>query len=58
RRYVCDVPQCGTPFFRPEHLSRHVKSKHSGAREFGCRVPECKTLFSRGDNLRDHYWTH
>ena len=58
RGYVCDVPGCVTAFVRPEHLRRHVKSKHSANRPYECKVPECRTPFSRGDNLRDHYWTH
>jgi hypothetical protein len=58
RGHVCSVPNCGTGFVRPEHLRRHVKSKHTGKREYGCQIPGCGTMFSRGDNLRDHYWTH
>ncbi|KAF1348335.1 hypothetical protein EJ07DRAFT_23707, partial [Lizonia empirigonia] len=59
RGYVCNVPSCGTSFVRPEHLRRHLRSKHSsGNKPFPCKVPACGTHFSRGDNLRDHYWTH
>ncbi|KAF1927250.1 uncharacterized protein M421DRAFT_422099 [Didymella exigua CBS 183.55] len=59
RGYACNVPGCTTAFVRPEHLRRHIRSKHSDVKEYICVVPECKTNpFSRGDNLRDHYWTH
>ncbi|KZM18310.1 uncharacterized protein EKO05_0006811 [Ascochyta rabiei] len=58
RIYVCNVPNCHTPFQRPEHLRRHVRSKHTDLRPFLCKVPACKKGFSRGDNLADHYWTH
>lgn len=58
RGYMCDVPGCGTSFVRPEHLRRHLRSKHSSGKPFPCKVPGCGTHFSRGDNLRDHYWTH
>lgn len=59
RGYVCNVPGCKTSFVRPEHLRRHVRSKHSEVKDYRCIVPGCTTSpFSRGDNLRDHYWTH
>lgn len=58
RGHLCHVPQCTASFVRPEHLRRHVRSKHSEERKYPCRVPDCDTRFSRGDNLREHYWTH
>ena len=58
RGYVCNEPHCDGSFVRPEHLRRHVKSKHIPHRDFPCAIPGCTTRFSRGDNLRDHYWTH
>lgn len=58
RGYVCNIPGCTTAFVRPEHLRRHIRSKHNDVKDYHCVVPECNTFFSRGDNLRDHYWTH
>lgn len=58
RGYFCDIPGCTSTFVRPEHLRRHVRSKHRPERDFNCKIPECGRQFSRGDNLRDHYWTH
>ncbi|KAF3039393.1 hypothetical protein E8E12_008153 [Didymella heteroderae] len=59
RGYACNVPGCTTAFVRPEHLRRHIRSKHSNIKDYRCIVPGCTTSpFSRGDNLRDHYWTH
>jgi hypothetical protein len=59
RGYACNMPGCTTAFVRPEHLRRHVRSKHSDVKDYRCIVPGCGTSpFSRGDNLRDHYWTH
>ncbi|KAF2787028.1 hypothetical protein K505DRAFT_219019, partial [Melanomma pulvis-pyrius CBS 109.77] len=58
RGYVCDGLGCGATFVRPEHLRRHVNSKHTDEKNHGCKVDGCKKLFTRGDNLRDHYWTH
>ncbi|KAF2997880.1 hypothetical protein E8E13_003659 [Curvularia kusanoi] len=58
RGYLCEVPGCDGSFLRPEHLRRHVKSKHCEKRPYACKISGCSTLFSRGDNLRDHYWTH
>jgi len=53
------MPGCTTAFVRPEHLRRHVRSKHTDVKDYRCIVPGCGTsAFSRGDNLRDHYWTH
>lgn len=59
RGYLCNSSGCSSAFVRPEHLRRHIKSKHSGEKEYLCVIPGCSTsAFSRGDNLRDHYWTH
>lgn len=58
RGCICSVPNCGAAFVRPEHLRRHVKSKHIKVREYVCPIPGCGTMFSRSDNLQDHYWTH
>jgi hypothetical protein len=59
RGYACNIPGCTTAFVRPEHLRRHVRSKHTDFKDYRCIVPGCGTsAFSRGDNLRDHYWTH
>lgn len=59
RGYACNIPGCTTAFVRPEHLRRHVRSKHSDVKDYRCIIPVCTTSpFSRGDNLRDHYWTH
>ena len=59
RGYGCNMPGCTTAFVRPEHLRRHVRSKHTDVKDYRCIVPGCATsAFSRGDNLRDHYWTH
>ena len=58
RGYLCEVPGCDSSFLRPEHLRRHVKSKHCETRPYICKISGCSTPFSRGDNLRDHYWTH
>lgn len=56
--HVCHILSCGRVFVCPEHLRRHVKSKHSQEKEHRCVVPECKMSFARSDNLRSHYWTH
>ena len=66
RLYVCNEcyahgmegRPCQKRFVRPEHLRRHIKTVHSGNRDYRCKVPQCARAFSRGDNLRDHYWTH
>lgn len=59
RGHLCNIPGCKRAFVRPEHLRRHVRSKHLAERIFPCKIPDCMTAkFTRGDNLRDHYWTH
>ncbi|KAF9695629.1 hypothetical protein EKO04_006613 [Ascochyta lentis] len=58
RSWKCDIPDCNTSFQRPEHLRRHVRSKHTDFKPYICKIPECTKPFSRGDNLGDHYWTH
>lgn len=58
RGYSCHFLDCTTAFVRPEHLRRHIRSKHNPTKDYPCVIPGCNTYFSRGDNLRDHYWTH
>lgn len=43
-------------FGRPEHLTRHVLSKHRGGKIFECIVPHCHTkIVGRSDNMDTHY---
>lgn len=58
RAYACNMTGCPQAFGRPEHLRRHVRSKHTDVKDYRCIVPGCSISFSRSDNLRDHYWTH
>lgn len=58
RKHLCTIQSCGSTFVRPEHLRRHVSTKHAPDKEHCCKVPGCKIRFSRSDNLRYHYWTH
>ncbi|CAL9728147.1 hypothetical protein MOUN0_C03312 [Monosporozyma unispora] len=47
---------CARKFKRQEHLKRHFKSLHIGARPFLCSI--CNKHFSRRDNLNQHIKTH
>jgi len=43
-------------FKRPEHLTRHISSKHGSGEIFKCRVPECPCeIKGRPDNMDAHY---
>lgn len=49
----CEERAC---FKRPEHLTRHVLSKHGEGKIFKCKVPKCKTeITGRPDNMDAHY---
>ena len=51
-------PHCieKTCFKRPEHLTRHVVSKHGEGEEQMCVVPDCgRVIRGRPDNMTAHY---
>ncbi|KAK1157576.1 vascular endothelial zinc finger 1-like isoform X2, partial [Acipenser oxyrinchus oxyrinchus] len=45
-------------FFRPDHLSCHVKHVHSTERPFKCQVTACTAAFATKDRLRSHMIRH
>jgi len=43
-------------FKRPEHLTRHILSKHGNGEIFKCKVPDCPCeIIGRPDNMDAHY---
>ncbi|KAL8276686.1 hypothetical protein RQP46_010954 [Phenoliferia psychrophenolica] len=52
--HACPAENCAAAFKRSEHLKRHYRSVHLGAKPFDCEDPKCGKSFSRKDNLRQH----
>ncbi|CCK69962.1 Com2p KNAG_0D02120 [Huiozyma naganishii CBS 8797] len=54
KHYSCEY--CERRFKRQEHLKRHIRSLHLGAKPYTCHI--CARKFSRSDNLNQHTKTH
>lgn len=53
--YKCDI--CGTGYARPDHVKRHIATRHGRVRKMlECDI--CGSLHSRRDNLRPHRKNH
>ncbi|KAK4703222.1 hypothetical protein P7C70_g2992, partial [Phenoliferia sp. Uapishka_3] len=52
--HSCPAEGCDAAFKRSEHLKRHYRSVHLGAKPFDCEDDKCSKSFSRKDNLRQH----
>jgi len=52
RIYLCDFDGCEKRFKRADHLRRHQRSVHTGARPFSCK--KCEKSFSSKEHLLRH----
>ncbi|SCV74510.1 BQ2448_7539 [Microbotryum intermedium] len=52
--HICPADSCEAAFKRSEHLKRHYKAVHIGAKPFPCDAEGCDKTFSRKDNLHQH----
>ncbi|KAI5479592.1 integral membrane protein, glucose receptor Git3 [Pseudohyphozyma bogoriensis] len=52
--HACPAENCDAAFKRSEHLKRHYRSVHMGAKPFPCEAANCTKSFSRKDNLQQH----
>ncbi|SDA04003.1 BZ3501_MvSof-1269-A2-R1_Chr3-2g05825 [Microbotryum saponariae] len=52
--HICPADSCDAAFKRSEHLKRHYKAVHIGAKPFPCDAEGCDKTFSRKDNLHQH----
>ena len=50
KRHTCS--ECGRGFLQNKLLQKHIKSRHSSARDFAC--PHCPSAFKRKDHLDRH----
>ncbi|KAK4054473.1 hypothetical protein OIV83_000967 [Microbotryomycetes sp. JL201] len=57
KKFVCDEPNCGKAFSRPDHLSRH-KLNHNPVTTYRCSHAGCPKTFVRLDLLVRHEERH
>ncbi|KAL4792984.1 hypothetical protein BDV19DRAFT_367434 [Aspergillus venezuelensis] len=58
RLFSCTHPDCDKTFLRASHLNHHVKSAHTGVRDYVCDRPGCGKSFVTGSRLRRHLAAH
>ncbi|CAG2118477.1 unnamed protein product [Medioppia subpectinata] len=54
RPYVCDWPECGKRFPRPDHLKEH-KNVHNNVKPYACHWPGCQYRCSYRSSITIHY---
>ena len=57
RPFVCDKPNCGKRFSRPDSLTTHVKT-HSNVRPYICVAKGCGKAYYHSRSLKKHEKTH
>eukprot|EP00128_Syssomonas_multiformis_P015567 Colp12_sorted_trinity150504_noHs@1874 len=55
KTHVCNWPDCGRRFGRPDELTRH-RRKHTGEKPYSC--PLCGKAFARSDHVTVHQRKH
>lgn len=58
RLFSCTHGACDKTFLRASHLNHHVKSAHTGVRDYICDRPGCGKSFVTGSRLRRHLAAH
>ena len=53
-RYSCE--NCHRTFTNTDHLQRHIRQMHAGARSYPC--PECGKTFGTSSGLKQHQHIH
>lgn len=55
---MCPHAPCTKDFLRESHLKHHIKSAHSGIRDYACEWEGCGKSFITATRLRRHYAAH